>query len=100
MLIQPSIRLDSRVPEDLMEIWRGWRATPPRAQWSQRRHDTPAPPMKSISDLSRLTEITARLRHPEHACPRDLEQSFATIAPYTSAEAYEVAEATERGEPD
>ncbi len=56
--------------------------------------------MKSSSDLSRLLEIMARLRDPEHGCPWDLEQSFATIAPYTIEEAYEVAEAAERGEPE
>jgi nucleoside triphosphate diphosphatase len=50
-------------------------------------------------DLPRLLEIMARLRDPEHGCPWDLEQSFATIAPYTIEEAYEVAEAAERGEP-
>src|SRR5260370_10244840 len=56
--------------------------------------------MKSLSDLSRLLDVMARLRDPERGCPWDLEQSFATIAPYTIEEAYEVAEAAERGEPD
>ncbi|HLJ18871.1 MAG TPA: MazG nucleotide pyrophosphohydrolase domain-containing protein, partial [Stellaceae bacterium] len=56
--------------------------------------------MKSMSDLSRLLDIMARLRDPEHGCPWDLEQNFATIAPYTIEEAYEVAEAAERGEPE
>ena len=56
--------------------------------------------MKGLSDLSRLLEIMARLRDPERGCPWDLEQSFATIAPYTIEEAYEVAEAAERGEPE
>ncbi len=40
----------------------------------------------------------ARLRDPERGCPWDLEQSFATIAPYTVEEAYEVADAIERGD--
>lgn len=40
----------------------------------------------------------ARLRDPEHGCPWDREQNFATIAPYTIEEAYEVAEACERGD--
>ena len=40
----------------------------------------------------------ARLRDPEGGCPWDLEQSFATIAPYTIEEAYEVAEAIEQGD--
>jgi MazG family protein len=40
----------------------------------------------------------ARLRDPARGCPWDLEQSFATIAPYTIEEAYEVAEAAEAGD--
>jgi tetrapyrrole methylase family protein/MazG family protein/ATP diphosphatase len=46
----------------------------------------------------RLVEIMARLRSPEGGCPWDLEQTFATIAPYTVEEAYEVADAIERGD--
>ena len=38
----------------------------------------------------------ARLRDPQRGCPWDLEQTFATIAPYTIEEAYEVADAIER----
>src|ERR1700749_4195459 len=45
----------------------------------------------------RLVEIMARLRAPEGGCPWDLEQTFATIAPYTVEEAYEVADAIEHG---
>lgn len=45
---------------------------------------------RTIDDL---LEIMARLRAPECGCPWDLEQTFATIAPYTIEEAYEVAEA-------
>ena len=41
----------------------------------------------------------ARLRDPEHGCPWDLKQTFATIAPYTIEEAYEVADAIERDDP-
>ena len=48
--------------------------------------------------LFRLIEIMARLREPVGGCPWDLEQSFATIAPYTIEEAYEVADAIERGD--
>lgn len=48
--------------------------------------------------LPRLREIMARLRDPETGCPWDLEQSFATIAPYTIEEAYEVADAIERAD--
>ncbi len=46
--------------------------------------------------LPRLLEIMARLRDPETGCPWDIEQDFATIAPYTIEEAYEVADAIER----
>jgi ATP diphosphatase len=56
--------------------------------------------MTTSPDLPRLLDIMARLRDPERGCPWDLEQSFATIAPYTIEEAYEVAEAAERGEPE
>src|SRR5690242_21192305 len=56
--------------------------------------------MTASPDLPRLLDIMAKLRHPEQGCPWDLEQNFATIAPYTIEEAYEVAEAAERGEPE
>ncbi|SDY09028.1 nucleoside triphosphate pyrophosphohydrolase [Citreimonas salinaria] len=46
--------------------------------------------------LPRLLEIMRRLRDPETGCPWDLEQDFASIAPYTIEEAYEVADAIER----
>ena len=46
--------------------------------------------------IDRLVEIMARLRDPVAGCPWDVEQSFATIAPYTIEEAYEVADAIER----
>ena len=45
------------------------------------------------AELSRLLEIMARLRHPTEGCPWDREQDFASIAPYTIEEAYEVADA-------
>jgi MazG family protein len=48
--------------------------------------------------IDRLLEIMARLRDPERGCPWDREQNFATIAPYTIEEAYEVADAIERGD--
>ncbi|MEG3191150.1 nucleoside triphosphate pyrophosphohydrolase [Lysobacter sp. D1-1-M9] len=50
------------------------------------------------SDIQRLIEIMARLRDPQHGCPWDLQQDFATIAPYTIEEAYEVADAIDRGD--
>ncbi|SMX50404.1 nucleoside triphosphate pyrophosphohydrolase [Maliponia aquimaris] len=46
--------------------------------------------------MPRLLEIMRRLRDPEGGCPWDLEQDFASIAPYTIEEAYEVADAIER----
>jgi MazG family protein len=55
-----------------------------------------------MSDAERavtaLLALMARLRDPEHGCPWDREQTFATIAPYTIEEAYEVADAIERGD--
>ncbi len=49
-------------------------------------------------DIARLIEIMAALRTPETGCPWDLEQTFATIAPYTVEEAYEVADAVARAD--
>ncbi|MGH6724971.1 MAG: nucleoside triphosphate pyrophosphohydrolase, partial [Pseudolabrys sp.] len=49
-------------------------------------------------DISRLLEIMAALRTPGTGCPWDLEQDFASIAPYTLEEAYEVADAIARGD--
>lgn len=49
--------------------------------------------------MAALLELMARLRDPQHGCPWDREQTFKTIAPYTIEEAYEVADAVERGEP-
>jgi MazG family protein len=50
--------------------------------------------------LSALLALMARLRDPERGCPWDLEQDFASIAPFTIEEAYEVADAIERGDPE
>lgn len=46
--------------------------------------------------LPRLIAIMRRLRDPERGCPWDIEQDFASIAPYTIEEAHEVADAIER----
>ncbi|MFZ0559704.1 MAG: nucleoside triphosphate pyrophosphohydrolase [Methylovirgula sp.] len=54
--------------------------------------------MENSRDLAKLLEIMAALRTPRTGCPWDLEQNFATIAPYTIEEAYEVAEAIARGD--
>ena len=56
--------------------------------------------MKPSRDISRLIEIMAALRTPVTGCPWDLEQNFATIAPYTLEEAYEVADAIAHGDLD
>jgi len=56
--------------------------------------------MTPSRDISRLIEIMAQLRTPVTGCPWDLLQNFATIAPYTIEEAYEVADAIARGDFD
>ncbi len=48
--------------------------------------------------IVRLLEVMQRLRDPTRGCPWDREQTFATIAPYTIEEAYEVADAIERND--
>lgn len=53
-----------------------------------------------MSPIDRLNGIMARLRAPVGGCPWDVEQTFGTIAPYTIEEAYEVADAIERGDMD
>ena len=50
------------------------------------------------SAMARLAGIMARLRDPERGCPWDVAQDFASIAPYTIEEAYEVADACARGD--
>ena len=52
--------------------------------------------MTPSRDIGRLLEIMAALRTPNTGCPWDLQQNFATIAPYTLEEAYEVADAIAR----
>ncbi len=54
----------------------------------------------AATEIIRLLDIMARLRDPETGCPWDIEQSFASIAPYTIEEAYEVADAIDRGAMD
>src|SRR6478672_6844516 len=54
--------------------------------------------MTPSKDISRLIEIMAALRDPASGCPWDIKQTFATIAPYTIEEAYEVADAIARGD--
>ncbi|MDR7134939.1 ATP diphosphatase [Lysobacter niastensis] len=52
----------------------------------------------AASSIDRLIDIMARLRDPQGGCPWDVKQTFATIAPYTIEEAYEVADAIDRGD--
>src|SRR5208282_3136811 len=49
-------------------------------------------------EITRLLGIMAKLRDPQTGCPWDRAQSFSSIAPYAIEEAYEVAEAAERGD--
>jgi MazG family protein len=56
-----------------------------------------APP-EDVPATARLLAVMARLRDPAGGCPWDREQTFATIAPYTIEEAYEVADAIQRGD--
>jgi MazG family protein len=55
--------------------------------------------MSDNPSLSRLLQVMKKLRDPNGGCPWDLEQTFATIAPYTIEEAYEVSDAIESGDP-
>jgi nucleoside triphosphate diphosphatase len=51
-----------------------------------------------MTEMQALLEVMARLRDPVHGCPWDKEQTFTTIAPYTLEEAFEVADAIDRGD--
>lgn len=61
-------------------------------------HPSPALAALPRDGLARLIAIMAALRQPETGCPWDIEQNFATIAPFTIEEAYEVADAIRRGD--
>lgn len=54
--------------------------------------------MTDAHHIDRRLAIMARLRDPQAGCPWDVQQTFATIAPYTIEEAYEVADAIDRGD--
>lgn len=51
-----------------------------------------------MAEIDELLKIMARLRDPERGCPWDVAQDFSTVAPYTIEEAYEVADAIQRGD--
>jgi MazG family protein len=53
-----------------------------------------------MQNIDKLLQTMAALRDPQRGCPWDIEQDFASIAPYTIEEAYEVADAIERGDMD
>ena len=53
-----------------------------------------------MKNTEKLLDVMRRLRDPENGCPWDVDQDFASIAPYTIEEAYEVADAIERGDFD
>src|SRR6516165_7835429 len=72
-----------------------WRSHSPSFQTQLNK-----PNMTPSRDISALIAIMAQLRTPVTGCPWDLEQNFATIAPYTIEEAYEVADAIARGDLD
>ncbi len=52
----------------------------------------------STHDIGKLLAIMAQLRNPEGGCPWDVQQNFASVAPYTIEEAYEVVDAIDRGD--
>ncbi|MBB5222367.1 ATP diphosphatase [Amaricoccus macauensis] len=60
--------------------------------------DMPHSDATAETEMRRLIAIMARLRDPERGCPWDVVQDFASIAPYTIEEAYEVADAIEKGD--
>ncbi len=60
------------------------------------KHDPAA--LTNLRPIDRLLGVMAALRNPDGGCPWDLEQTFESIAPYTIEEAYEVADAIERGD--
>jgi MazG family protein len=56
------------------------------------------PPEKPLRPIDELLDVMRRLRDPQSGCAWDIQQTFATIAPYTVEEAYEVADAIERAD--
>jgi ATP diphosphatase len=67
---------------------------------TERRNVPARDPFREGPALARLLAVMARLRDPERGCPWDVQQDFASIAPYTIEEAYEVADAIDRGDLD
>jgi len=69
---------------------------PPKTSSNQIDRAEPSAPSRSSAALEDVLAVMRRLRDPTDGCPWDVEQTFATIAPYTIEEAYEVADAIER----
>src|SRR6478672_2075804 len=74
--------------------WRVGRGSPERCRLAKDGYAGTG--WNQMHDIADLLAIMARLRDPAHGCPWDVQQTFATIAPYTVEEAYEVADAIDR----
>jgi MazG family protein len=68
----------------------------PKTNEIERRSEPPRNPAREAEAIKAVLDVMARLRARDGGCPWDVEQSFATIAPYTIEEAYEVADAIAR----
>ncbi|MGD9814023.1 MAG: nucleoside triphosphate pyrophosphohydrolase [Hyphomonadaceae bacterium] len=66
------------------------------AQLTEKATETDERPARNAAATQAVLDVMARLRDRDAGCPWDVEQTFATIAPYTIEEAYEVADAIER----
>lgn len=75
-------------------------ASPLKASEANGPRDLTLAEDESAPAMERLLAVMGRLRNPDGGCPWDLEQDFNSIAPYTIEEAYEVADAIERGDLD
>ncbi|TCS61211.1 nucleoside triphosphate pyrophosphohydrolase [Varunaivibrio sulfuroxidans] len=71
--------------------------TPPSSSVDDQARDTPSSGHVP-GNIARLLDIMAHLRDPARGCPWDCAQTFSTIAPYTIEEAYEVADAIDKGD--
>lgn len=64
----------------------------------EKANETSGARARNAASTQAMLDVMARLRDPQRGCPWDVEQNFATIAPYTIEEAYEVADAIERAD--
>ena len=65
----------------------------PSQQTGKTKENSPETDTRNGDAMQAVLDVMARLRDPNGGCPWDVEQTFATIAPYTIEEAYEVADA-------